>query len=121
MQQFRSTQDFGNVDFEWFEALVNGVIDSAERLDAEIDTFLDRTGAGVDVIERIILQMGAWELLHRSKIPHQVIVNEAVDLARRFGAEHGYEFVNAVLDRAARSWRADEYRANGSDFRGEDE
>jgi N utilization substance protein B len=59
-------------------------------------------------MERIILQIGAWELLNRPGTPLTVILDEAVELARRFGAEGGHSYVNAVLDRAARQWRAQE-------------
>jgi N utilization substance protein B len=66
---------------------------------------MDRAFASLDTIEQVILKMGAWELCHAPDLPAPIILNEAVDLARRFGAEQGHSFVNAVLDRAAREWR----------------
>jgi N utilization substance protein B len=103
--QFRRAQDFGNVDVEWFDALVRGVIASSGELETGLAGFLDREFKSLDLIEQTILQMGAWELLNQPDLPHPVILNEAVDLARRFGAEEGHSFINAVLDRAAKQWR----------------
>ncbi|MNC94649.1 hypothetical protein D3C83_115560 [compost metagenome] len=59
-----------------------------------------------DVMERVILLMGAWQLLHDAELPHPVILEECVDLAQRFGSDQSPGFVNGVLDHAARQFRA---------------
>ncbi|NIP18469.1 MAG: transcription antitermination factor NusB [Xanthomonadales bacterium] len=105
--QFFDEQDFGNVDVHLFEALVRGVVSDHEKLDDRLSEFLDRPGGQLDVMERVVLHMGAWELINRPETPFQVILDEAVELARRFGSEQGHGFVNGVLDRAAKSWRPD--------------
>ncbi len=107
--QFRKAQDFSNVDVKRFEALVRGVITSSPELKAELSEFIDREFSTLDVVEQVTLQIGAWELHNQPELPVQVILNEAVELARRFGAEQGHGFVNAVLDRAARKWRPGEF------------
>jgi len=62
----------------------------------------------VDLMERVVLRLGAYELLHCPELPFRVVLDECVDLAHRFGSEQGHSYVNAVLDRAARLWRSDE-------------
>lgn len=106
LAQFHEVQDFSGVDVQWFESLVRGVIESAEGLDEQLEEFLDRKAGHLDAIEHVILHIGAWELLNQPELPAPVILDETVDLARRFGAEQGHGFVNAVLDKAARAWRA---------------
>ena len=106
--QFRQTQDFKGVDVEYFEALVRGVVNQQQELDEKLQPFLDRSIAVVDAIEKNVLRLGAWELLNSQQIPFRVVLDESVDLARRFGAEQGHAFVNGVLDKAARAWRPGE-------------
>ena len=105
MAQFRRTQDFSHVDEDWFEMLVLGVAEHLDDLSKDLQPFSDRPFASLDVIEQIILAMGAWELRYATSLPVPVILDEAVDLTRRFGAEQAHGFINAVLDRAARAWR----------------
>ncbi|MGA0265444.1 MAG: transcription antitermination factor NusB [Lysobacterales bacterium] len=105
MAQFRRTQDFSNVDEDWFKMLVLGVAEHLDDLSKDLQPFSDRPFASLDVIEQIILAMGAWELRYATSLPVPVILDEAVDLTRRFGAEQAHGFINAVLDRAARAWR----------------
>ena len=68
-----------------------------------------RTAAGLAPVARAglapVLRLGAWELLHYPEVPFRVILDEAIDLAHRFGAEQGHAFVNGVLDKAVKSWR----------------
>jgi N utilization substance protein B len=108
LSQFRAAQDFSNVDEEWFQALVTGVTSMADELAQELAQFGDREFATLDVVEKVILEMGAWELQQAQALPVPVVINEAVDLARRFGAEQAHGYINAVLDRAARAWRSGE-------------
>ena len=82
-----------------------------DELDAALAPLLDRKPAELDPIEHAVLLIGGYELQHRPEVPFRVVINEAVGLARRFGATDGHKFVNGVLDRAARLWRADERAA----------
>jgi N utilization substance protein B len=106
--QYLEEQDFSVVDAVFFEDLVRGVIRDHSDLDQRLAEFLDRPGEHLDVMERAILWLAAWELLNRAETPFQVVLDEATELAQRFGAEQGYSFVNGVLDRAARQWRTPE-------------
>lgn len=103
--QFRQTQDFKGVDLEYFEQLVRGVVNQVEELDEKLQPFLDRSILVVDNIEKNVLRLGAWELLNVPQLQFRIIIDEAIDLAHRFGAEQGHAFVNGVLDKAARAWR----------------
>ena len=106
--QFLEEQDFSNVDTELFRSLVKGVVSTHQKLDDDLRPFLDRPPGQLDVIEKVILRIGAFELLNHPEVPYRVVLDEAIDLAGRFGADQGYSFVNAVLDKAARNWRKSE-------------
>ena len=106
LRQFRDAQDFSQVDVEFFEQLLRGVASGADELDAVLQPFLDRPIAEVDVMERVVLRLGTWELMHCPEVPYRVVLDEAVDLAHRFGSEQGHSYVNAVLDKAAQQLRA---------------
>ncbi|MCP4045838.1 MAG: transcription antitermination factor NusB [Gammaproteobacteria bacterium] len=105
LDQFQEEQDFSNVDSELFANLVRKVSKDQAAIDEKIQPFLDRPVAQLDVIEHVILSMGAYELLYSIEVPHQVVIDEAINLAKQFGAEQGHSFVNGVLDKAAKQWR----------------
>ncbi|HKX54481.1 MAG TPA: transcription antitermination factor NusB [Xanthomonadales bacterium] len=109
--QFRQTQDFKGVDLAYFEQLVRGVINQQAELDAKLQPFLDRSLQVVDAIEKNVLRIGAWELLNEPQLQFRIVIDEAIDLAHRFGAEQGHAFINGVLDKAARAWRPAEVGA----------
>ena len=108
IEEFRHEQDMEIADLDYFEDLLRGVEKHCADLDAGLAPWLDREMAQVDPIERAILRLAAYELCHRPDGPYRVVLNEAVEVAKRFGAEHGHTYVNGVLDKAAREWRAAE-------------
>jgi transcription antitermination protein NusB len=95
--QFLAEQDFSNVDRDYFEALLAGITGDAERLDAAVAPYLQRQA--LDQMERAILRIGACELLDHLEVPFKLAIDEAVDLAHRFGGEQSHTLVNSVLDR----------------------
>lgn len=113
IEQFRHEQDMQVADLEYFEDLVRGVDAHRVELDAALAPFLDRDIEQVDPIERATLRLGAYELKHRPDVPYRVVLNEAIELAKRFGAEHGHTYVNGVLDKLAREWREAEAGKRG--------
>ncbi len=113
LRQFREIQDLSQVDQPYFEQLLQCVIKQKDRLIDALEPFLDRPMDQVDVMERVVLMIGAWELLDCPDVPYRVVLDESVDLARRFGSEQGHSYVNAILDKAARKWRAEEVVATG--------
>ena len=110
LQQFREAQDMSRVDEEHFERLVRGISSKQETLDEALQPHLDRPISQLDQMERAVLRIGAFELLHCPEMPFRVVLNECVDLSHRFGSEQGHAYINAVLDKAARSWRSDELK-----------
>ncbi|MGA8706249.1 MAG: transcription antitermination factor NusB [Steroidobacteraceae bacterium] len=108
-QEFASDPDMARADGEYFQALIRGICEQRDALDAELAPLLDRKPAELDPIEHALLLIGSYELQHRPDVPFRVVINEAVGLARRFGATDGHKFVNGVLDRAARLWRPQEH------------
>ena len=108
LRQFRAAQDMSGVDEAHFEKLLDGVCSDRESLDGELQPFLDRPFNQVDLMEQVVLRIGAWEMLHCPEMPFRVVLDECIDLAHRFGSEQGHAYVNAVLDRAGRVWRSEE-------------
>ncbi len=109
VQEFRDAEDMARADPEYFRTLVEGVWRSREVLDGHLAALGDREPRLLDPIEHAVLLLGLYELSSRPEVPYRVAINEAVNLARRFGATDGYKFVNAVLDRAARELRPHEH------------
>ena len=111
--QFLAEQDMGRVDIDYFNRLLQGVVDSVEVIGQTLEPLLDRALSEVDPVERSILRMGVYELQHQPDVPVRVIINESIELAKRFGAEQGYKYVNAAMDRAAHALRETELGASG--------
>ena len=108
--EFADAEDMPRADREYFRTLVEGVWRRARRA-GRAPRRLGRpgTGSSLDPIEHAVLLLGLFELSARPEVPYRVAINEAVRLARRFGATDGHKFVNAVLDRAARELRPHEH------------
>ncbi len=105
LAQFAHEQAHEVADLAYFENLLRGVLDHRRELDEALVPFLDRPVEEVDAIERAVLRVAAYELRHRMDVPYRVVINEAIETAKRFGSEHGHTYVNGVLDRAAVEWR----------------
>ena len=102
---FMLEQDAKKFDSEYFAELVRGVPARLNDLDAALAPCVDRALESVDPVERAILRLGVYELIAHPEIPYRVVINEAVELAKIFGAEKGHRYVNGVLDKAARALR----------------
>jgi N utilization substance protein B len=109
VHEFGDAEDMPRADAEYFRTLVEGVWRVREQLDAQLAAYTDREPRLLDPIEHAILLIGVYELTSRPEVPYRVAINEAVGLAKRFGATDGHKFVNAVLDRAARELRPAEH------------
>jgi len=99
--QFELHADFSDIDQIYFRQLLQLVIENAESLDRIIAELADRAVGQLDATSRAILLLGLAEFKHRLDVPTKVIINEAVELAKRYGPVDSYRFVNAVLDKAA--------------------
>jgi len=107
--QFLESEDFSRTDKDYFIELFNNVTKNIENIDNNITNYIDRPLPRLDPVERAILRIAVYELLYRLDIPYRVVINEAVQLTRKFGAEQGHAFVNGVLDKAAHALRTLEY------------
>jgi N utilization substance protein B len=102
----RSNEDYEKTEF--LEDLVRGVAGRAAELEQLIAPHLDRDFSRLSPVERAILYIGAYELAHHPQTPFKVVLNEAVELGKSFGASEGYRFVNAVLEKVATQLRPEE-------------
>lgn len=110
IDQFRHEQDMEVADLEYFEDLLNGVERHVEAIDDALKPYVDREVGQIDPIERAALRLAAYELKYRPDVPYRVIINEAIEVTKRFGADHGHSYVNGVLDKLASALRSTEKR-----------
>ena len=106
-----ASDEFAGTDRDYFRELWRGTTRGYDELLAEVAPDVARGMDALAPIERALLVIGAWELRHRADIPYRVVINEAVELAKRYGGTDGHRFVNGVLDGVAARLRADEIRA----------
>ncbi len=109
-QQFLTEQDGSQFELSYFQQLLSGVAGNLSELDGLLGPCLDRSVESVDPVERAILRLGAYELAHQPDVPYRVVINEAVELAKVFGAEQGHKYVNGVLDKLAQKIRGHEMK-----------
>ncbi|GBU12148.1 transcription antitermination protein [Enterobacterales bacterium] len=104
--EFLTEQDVKDVDITYFRELLTGVATNAEKLDALMAPYLSRQLEELGQVERAILRLALFELSKRQDVPYKVAINEAIELAKVFGAEDSHKFVNGVLDKAGPHIRA---------------
>jgi N utilization substance protein B len=99
-------------DRDWFKELLNEVTKQADALDRCYEPFLDRSIKMINPVERNILRLACYEFQAHMQIPYKVVINEAVELTKRFGAEDAHKYINGVLDRVAKQMRPLEFASN---------
>ena len=102
------SKDMGKADLAYFQTLCKCAIDNTAVIDGELKPFLDREAQHLDQIERAVLRMSTCELLNHPESPYKVVVNECVNLTKKFGAEQAHKFVNGVLDKLGAKLRPEE-------------
>lgn len=108
--QLAEARGYDKLDTEYFTALLEGAVGCAGELEQELAPCLERSFAGLSPIERGILLLAGYELMHRPDVPYRVVINEAVELAKDYGGTDGHKFVNGVLDKLAARVRTSEAR-----------
>ena len=103
--QFHDRRDYQRVDQPYFDKALSGICGNIAELEKSIDGIADRPISQLDPVERGILLLGFYELQTMPDIPFKVVINESVNLAKRFGAVDGHKYINAVLDRAVKQYR----------------
>lgn len=110
--EFEAQQDFAKADTAYFRRILLGVEASRIEIDTAITPYLDRDLAALTPVELAILRMAMFELREQIDVPYKAVINEAVNLAAKFGADQSFKFINGVLDKAARHIRIHE-RSSG--------
>ena len=100
--------DMPKADMAFFQALVKCAMRKTVEIDEVLNPFLDREAKHLDQIERAVLRLSTCELMNHPEVPYKVIVNESVNLTKKFGADQAHKFVNGVLDKVGTALRADE-------------
>ncbi|WP_067568251.1 transcription antitermination factor NusB [Candidatus Hoaglandella endobia] len=93
--------DTSNVDITYFQELYAGTAMNSPELDKLMAPYLSRQLSELGHIERAILRLALFELSKRRDVPYKVAINEAIELAKTFGAEDSHKFINGVLDKIA--------------------
>ncbi len=102
------SKDMIKADMAYFQSLVKFTIENSEKLDSEFGAFLDREADHLDQIEKAALRIATCELLNQPEVPYKVVVNESVNLTKKFGADQAHKFVNGVLDKLGNKLRKEE-------------
>ena len=106
--QFVGNGALKKADNAFFDRCLHGIIAETDDLDDAFAPYLDRKVAELNQVERAILRAGTFELSACPDVPFKVVLDEYINLAKTFGAEDSYKYVNGVLDRVARDLRAEE-------------
>jgi N utilization substance protein B len=107
----RDLAGFHKADSAHYDALLHGCIEESADLDALITPLLDRTMAEISPIERGVMWIGSYELLHCLDVPWRVVLNECIEMAKEFGGTDGHKYVNGILNGVAQKLRPAEIEA----------
>jgi N utilization substance protein B len=105
-----TTNDMAKVDMEYFQAILHGIDSDLAMIDKAYKPYLGRLPEELDPIEKSIMRLATFELTQRLDTPFKVVINEAIELAKTFGAEESHKFINGALDKAVKTLRKDERR-----------
>lgn len=101
--EFLTEQNINGVDVSYFRELFSGTATKQSQIDELLTPYLERPMDEVDPIEKAVLRLAVYELTFRKDVPYKVVINEAIELAKSFGAEEGHKFVNGILDKLVAS------------------
>ena len=110
-RQFLEEERLKDAQKSYFTELFHGVPKNLEAIDQALSEFVDRPVDMIDPVERAILRMGVYELLHRLDMPYRVVLNEGINLAKYFGADGSHKYVNGILDKIAQQKRTLEIKS----------
>ena len=112
MKQFKARDEYQRADTAYFDEMLPVICEEQTELEAKIGELADRPISQLDPVELAVLLLGFFELGSRQDVPYRVVIDESINLAKRFGAEGGHKYVNAVLDKAAKKLRPAEASAS---------
>jgi transcription antitermination protein NusB len=108
LEQAKTLDDYEQSDQKLAEAILRGVLGRSAELEAAVTPHLSRAFGKLSPVERAILYIGTFELAAHPETPFKVVLNEAIELGKSFGAAEGHRFVNGVLEKTAAALRPDE-------------
>lgn len=111
--EFADGEALKKADEDFFKALLKIVLQEADDLDAAYVSLLDRSVDQLDHVERAVLRLAVAEFIHRIDVPYRVVIDEYVELAKTFGAQDSYKYINGVLDALAGQLRSVEVGSGG--------
>lgn len=107
-------KELEQADERYFRDILSGISANAGEIRRALVPFLDRPLHELDPVTRAVLHLGMYELIYQPALPLRVVLNEAIELARRFGAEDSHKYVNGVLDQAAQRLRPESAADNSA-------
>jgi transcription antitermination protein NusB len=113
--QFEEDGRLKGVQKSYFNELFHGIPQCVDAIDEVLTEFVDRPVDTIDPVERAVLRLGAYELMHRPEMPYKVVINESINLAKCFGADGSHRYVNGILDKVAQQERAVEIKSKAQD------
>jgi N utilization substance protein B len=99
------------IQHSYFSNVFHSVPQNLIAIDELLSGFVDREVDAVDPVERAVLRLATYELMHETDTPYKVIINEAINLAKEFGADGSHRYINGILDKVAQRQRPDEIKA----------
>lgn len=103
-------KNLDKIDLEYFKKILTTVVRDQKLLDQEIKPYLKKISINeLTIIELNILRIAVFEMKNSEDIPYKVILNEAIELSKKFGATDSYKFINGVLDKIAKKLRKEEF------------
>ncbi len=99
--QFNQNNNMGKVDGEYFAGILKGVTQKTQEIDQLIVSAADRSLNDLNPVELALLRVAVYEFLFEKDVPYKVVINEALEMAKKFGAIEGFKYVNGVLDTIA--------------------
>ncbi len=101
VKQFKDREEYRRADTDYFNETLPAICAGQAELESKIAELADRPPSQLDPVELAVLLLGFFELEERQDVPYRVVINESINLAKRFGSVDGHKYVNAVLDKAA--------------------
>jgi len=108
VKQFKNRDEYRRADKEYFNESLPAICEQQAELESRISELIDRPLSQLDPVELSVLLLGFFELEDRHDVPYRVVIDESINLAKRFGSVDGHKYVNAVLDKAASKMRSTE-------------
>lgn len=98
---FMTEQDMKGVDTQYFRKLFRQTVENVEAVERTMQGYLDRSLAELDPVEKAVLRLAVYELQFEVDVPYKVVINEAIEVAKVFGADESHKYINGVLDKIA--------------------